>query len=116
MRKEMKGRQQGGSMEVITSFEDFEAHQDEVREWLLKNGVKKEDVEHVLKCLRAAIAELYGEFPCGDFMRAILKNDLMETIFRADDINIHYIPVYVRFLFWYIPFGDLWKYRKKEGA
>lgn len=36
--------------------------------------------------------------PTGGFLRAILSGDLIESVLRADDQNIHVIPVYVGFL------------------
>ena len=41
---------------------------------------------------------LYGELP-GDFLTAVLKNDLKEAIARADDINRDRLRNYVQFLY-----------------
>lgn len=45
--------------------------------------------------------------PTGDFLRAALSNDLQETVGRADDVNIHLIPVVVAFMYNVLP-GNCW--------
>jgi hypothetical protein len=37
--------------------------------------------------------------PPGDFLWAVLTNDLREAIGRADDTNIHALPAYVAYLY-----------------
>ena len=41
---------------------------------------------------------LDDHLPVGDFLQAVIANDLREAVFRADDENIELIPVYVMFL------------------
>lgn len=41
--------------------------------------------------------------PPGDFLLAILKNDLKRACLHADDENIDLIPVYISFFYWNIP-------------
>ncbi len=41
--------------------------------------------------------------PPGDFLRALLSNNLMETFARADINNSKLIPEYCRFLRWHVP-------------
>ena len=41
----------------------------------------------------------------GSFMQAVLENDLKEACGRADDKNIHVIPVYVAWLYNNAPIG-----------
>lgn len=35
----------------------------------------------------------------GSFLTAVLSNDLMRALGRADDINLHALPAYGRFLY-----------------
>lgn len=39
----------------------------------------------------------------GDFLTAIISNDLKESYARADDVNVHYIRNYVMFFYQYAP-------------
>jgi len=99
-------------MTVFRSLKEFKAHEDEIREWLKRNGVAENDLDHVLHCLEAGIAELYGERPCGGFMQAVLKDKLADAVFSADRINIKYLKQYLLFIHWFIPVSVLEWYRK----
>ncbi len=46
----------------------------------------------------------YGIYP-GGFLTSVLKNDLVGAVSRADHINMHRIPDYVRYLFNDAPSG-----------
>jgi hypothetical protein len=48
----------------------------------------------------------HGIYP-GGFLTAVLENDLVGAVSRADHINIHRIPDYVRYLFNDAP-SDCW--------
>ena len=41
---------------------------------------------------------VYGIFP-GDFLTAVIRNDLREAVWQADDENIHLISTYVSFFY-----------------
>lgn len=56
--------------------------------------------EHCLRPLRRYIVE---HCPVGDFLQAVLKNDLREAFMRADDVNFRAVGNYVRFLYNYAP-------------
>jgi hypothetical protein len=61
--------------------------------------------------------------PPGDFLTAVLENDLSEAIGRADEANIKVIPAYVFWLYNYAPIGcwgskakvKSWMKRKAEA-
>jgi len=64
--------------------------------------------------MRSGIANyvLRGIEP-GSFVKAVLQNDLRCAILRADDINQHLLPDYVRFMCNYLPsaaWGSFEKY------
>ncbi len=44
----------------------------------------------------------HGILP-GDFMQAVISNNLVEAFFRADDINVHRMLDYAHFLYWEAP-------------
>lgn len=44
--------------------------------------------------------------PGGDFLNAVLANDLRESCLRADDVNRWHLHNYVSFLFCFAPFGS----------
>ena len=41
--------------------------------------------------------------PTGDFLRAVLSNDLKQAVMRADDENIRVLPEIVCYCYWEIP-------------
>lgn len=43
--------------------------------------------------------------PVGDFLEAVISNDLRGACSRADDTNIHLIPVYIAYLYNETPCG-----------
>ena len=51
---------------------------------------------HMMAGLRRYIDD---HCPVGDFLTAVLSNDLREACSRADDTNIEIIPVYVAYLY-----------------
>jgi hypothetical protein len=53
--------------------------------------------------------------PPGDFLEAVLCNDLTEACSRADDENMGLLPVYVAYLYNYAP-GRAWGSREKFEA
>ena len=64
---------------------------------------------------------IHCHFPCGNFLRAVLKNDLAAAVCRADDNNLHSLPAYISFLYNHAPstcWGSTEKYEnwvsKKE--
>jgi len=52
---------------------------------------------------------------CGDFLRAVVSNDLFQACGRADDINRPLLPEWVRFFYNHAP-GDCWGSKEKMEA
>ena len=51
--------------------------------------------------------------PVGDFLRAVICNNLKDAVGRADDVNINLLPAYVIYLYNEAPalcWGDAAKY------
>jgi hypothetical protein len=45
--------------------------------------------------------------PVGDFLRAVLSNDLREAVIRADETNLRELKQIVGYCYWEIP-GKCW--------
>lgn len=45
--------------------------------------------------------------PVGDFLRAVLSNDLREAVIRADETNLRELKQIVGYCYWEIP-GNCW--------
>lgn len=54
-------------------------------------------------CRPGLIDYLVEGRPPGDFLRAVLENDLKDACGRADHINLRALPEYVRFLYNHAP-------------
>jgi len=59
---------------------------------------------HMMEAMRAYVEK--GQ-PVGDFLRAVISNDLTEAVCRADDTNIWIIPIYVNWFYNECP-GGIW--------
>jgi len=60
--------------------------------------------DHMMSALRRYID---NKIKPGDFLTAVLTNDLRGAVGRADHININIIPVYVSYLYNEAP-GNCW--------
>lgn len=49
---------------------------------------------------------LEDHIPPGDFLKAVIQNDLKEACARADDENIINLPAYVAYLYNHAPIGS----------
>jgi hypothetical protein len=66
-------------------------------------------IAHVHKCLCHILDWYYHDAPVGDFLTAMLHNDFINTVCRADDINGKVLDVYARFIYHHLPYN----YREK---
>jgi len=87
----------------LQSFEEFDKYKKEIGEYIFNTEVSRKDLEHIVHCCKSMTAEVFGIKPCGDFIRAILKNDLQGAVFKADDINRHYLKQYLWFKMNWLP-------------
>lgn len=53
-----------------------------------------------------------NRLPPGDFLTAVLSNNLKESFNRADDTNTECMKSYVRWLYWQAPIGAYGSYEK----
>lgn len=45
----------------------------------------------------------WEDLPIGHFLTALLENDLMETVGRADEVNVKVLSLYAKFLYNMMP-------------
>jgi hypothetical protein len=70
--------------------------------------LRKDAIEKAYEMLPDHMAQALIEYfelgrPIGDFLRAVLANDLVGTFARADRINKPIIGKYIEWLYWYPP-------------
>lgn len=85
-----------------------ELNRSEIREWveaqLEHEGLPPEDtINHLAMCLEHIVLWYNDNYPVGRFLSAVLRNDLMGAIGRADDVNLKYLRIYTLFLYNELP-------------
>lgn len=64
-----------------------------------------EELDHVAMCMEHIQKWYYEDYPLGDFLTAIVGNDLLGAVFYADGVNLKALKLYAWFLTWNLP-GD----------
>jgi len=80
----------------------------EIRGYLEANNephLAPDELDHVAMCCHHIWKWYYEDRPLGSFLSAVVRNDLLEAIFKADDINAKALKLYAYFLTWEMP-GD----------
>jgi len=74
----------------------------------LQEGFKWEaEYAKIPELMRGAIKRyLLSHIAPGDFLTAVLQNNLVNAVFRADDENIHLLPIYVRWFYNFAPINS----------
>ena len=78
----------------------------EIREYIEGNnepGLTPEELDHVAMCMEHIVKWYYENYPLGGFLKAVVNNNLMEAVLRADDINLRALKLYAWFLTWNSP-------------
>ena len=80
----------------------------QLKEWASKQPefqalTTPEERRHILTTLRDLQRWYYEDLPIGHFLTALISNDLMETIGRADGTNTKVLPLYAKFLYNHMP-------------
>jgi len=78
----------------------------EIREYLERNNepqLTPEELDHVAMCCEHISRWYYEGYPLGHFLTAVVRNDLMEAVFKADYINSRALKLYAWFLTWCLP-------------
>ena len=87
----------------------------EIRQYVEDNnepGLNANEVAHVALCLEHISKWYYEDYPLGGFLTAIVRNDLINAVFRADAINLKALKIYAYFLTWNLPAA--WRKRGKK--
>lgn len=108
-------------MKTLTCREDAEEmlkNDTELKEWVSETmrfyygmDINIDDIKHIIHCLKSLISELFDICPCGGFIPSVLMNDLTEATGRADSINSKYLRVYCVFMYNFVNYEFLLKYR-----
>ncbi len=93
----------------------------EIREYLERNNgetyLTPDELDHVAMCCESISKWYHEDYPLGSFLSAVVRNDLIQAVFLADDINLKALKLYAWFLTWNIP--DDWRQKaiaKAEGS
>jgi len=87
----------------------------EIREYVERNnepGLIPDELDHVAMCCEHIQKWYYEGHPLGSFLDAVVRNDLMEAVLKADDVNIRALKIYAWFLTWNLP-AD-WRQKAKS--
>jgi len=66
-------------------------------------GLNSNEVDHVAMCMEHISKWYYEDYPLGDFLTAVVNNDLINAVFTADDVNKKALKLYAWFLTWKLP-------------
>ena len=78
----------------------------EIRNYVENNnemGLTPDELNHVAMCMEHIVKWYYEDYPLGNFLLAVVRNDLMGAVFQADDINSKALKLYAWFLTWNLP-------------
>ena len=78
----------------------------EIRRYVEDNnetGLNANELDHVAMCMEHISKWYYEDYPLGGFLTAVVNNDLVEAVFKADGINIKALKLYAYFLTWNLP-------------
>ena len=102
-------------------FPEFHLTDVEIKQWVVSAiamnlpavPFTEEDTDHITLCLSHLQRRYWEGFPVGDFLQAILRNDLAEACNRADDANLKGLALYPAFMRNHLP-GD-WRTKVKDA-
>lgn len=70
-----------------------------------------DEIDHIAMCMEHIYLWYHRDYPIGDFLTAVVRNDFSEACFQADGINRRGLYLYALFLTNKIPLD----YRKKAN-
>jgi len=88
---------------------------EEIRQYAKVNnepGLNSNELDHVAMCMEHIQKWYYEDYPLGSFLKSVVRNDLVQACFRADDVNLKALKMYAYFLTWELP-AD-WRVKGKE--
>lgn len=78
----------------------------EIRQYVDDNNepnLTPDELDHVAMCCEHISKWYYEGYPLGGFLTAIVRNDLINAVFQADDVNLRALKIYAWFLTWNLP-------------
>lgn len=108
-------------MKDIVSLEQAEEiikKDKELREWVRNELIYpggEAEIDHIIKGLTSMLAEIFDIYDAGHFIKAVLRNDFVDAVCRADNTNLKYIKVYALFVYNYIGMSALREYYRRIG-
>lgn len=92
-------------------------NRNDIKKWVESNAtnlmpeipLEPDEIEHISMCMEHICKWYFDDYPIGNFLTAVVRNDFSEACFRADDINRKALYLYALFLANKLPFD----YRKK---
>jgi len=93
-------------------------NESDIRQWVEQNaeGLMPEtqftlgELDHIAMCMHHIYRWYHEDYPIGDFLTAVVRNDLCEACYKADDMNRKALYLYALFLANKLPFD----YREKS--
>lgn len=84
----------------------------DIKEWIIANSrglmlqisLSLNEIDHITICMEDISRWYYENYPIGDFLTAVVKNDFSEACFQADDTNRKVLYLYALFLANKIPY------------
>lgn len=101
-------------MPVLTD-QEVDDKRTEIRGYVERNSrnmnLSDEEKDHITVCLLHLWRWYKEDYPVGEFLQAVIRNDFKEALGRADDVNLKAIILYV----WY-PYNEMPDGWAKKGA
>lgn len=91
----------------------------EIDKWVVSNAsglmpdtpFTLDEIDHIATCMEHIYLWYHKDYPIGDFLTAVVRNDFSEACFQADDPNRKALYLYALFLANKLPLD----YRKKAN-
>lgn len=85
---------------------------DKIRNWVTQNAeglmpdipFTPNELDHISMCMEHILKWYYEDYPIGDFLTSVVKNDFCEACYHADNVNRRALYLYAIFLANKIPF------------
>ena len=75
--------------------------------------INEDDMDHIAYCMDSLIEYLRGGMMPGGFIQAVVRNDFVDAVTRADGANVRALTVYARFIYNHVP-RELLQLRREE--
>jgi len=90
-------------MDKTATKEDIRAWVERTASYAIPNTFIPEQIDHVAMCVEHIHRWYWDNYPLGSFLRAVVRNDLIETFMLADDVNRKAMFLFCIFLYNELP-------------